>query len=83
MEFTEDTLTFKSYSSENNEEFNRITITKTTKDGGHSYKNSAWYLKPIAFFVGRIVNIINNVDMYNRYKEQGFEVSLKEGLIGS
>ena len=83
MEFTEDTLTFKSYSSEDNEEFNRITITKTTKDGGHSYKNSAWYLKPVAFFVGRIVNIINNVDMYNRYKEQGFEVSLKEGLIGS
>ncbi|MBQ8766921.1 MAG: metallophosphoesterase [Clostridia bacterium] len=83
MEFTDDTLTFKSYSSENDEEFNRITITKTSKQGGHSYKNSAWYLKPIAFFVGRIVNIINNVDMYNRYKEQGFDVSLKEGLIGS
>lgn len=83
MEFTDDTLTFKSYSAENDEEFNRITITKTSKEGGHSYKNSAWYLKPIAFFVGRIVNIINNVDMYNRYKEQGFDVSLKEGLIGS
>ncbi len=83
MEFTDDTLTFKSYSSEENEEFNRITITKTTKDGGHSYKNPSWYLKPIAFFVGRIVNIINNVDMYNRYKEQGYDVSLKEGLIGS
>ncbi len=83
IDFTEDTLTFKSYSSENNEEFNRFVITKTTKEGGHNYKNSAWYLKPIAFFVGRIVNIINNVDMYNRYKEQGFDVSLKEGLIGS
>ncbi len=83
IDITEDTLTFKSYSSENNEEFNRLVITKTSKQGGHSYKNSAWYLKPIAFFVGRIVNIINNVDMYNRYKEQGFDVSLKEGLIGS
>ncbi len=83
IEVTENTLTLKSYSSENNKEFNRLEITKTSKQGGHSYKNSAWYLKPIAFFVGRIVNIINNVDMYNRYKEQGFDVSLKEGLIGS
>lgn len=83
IDITEDTLTLKSYSAENNEEFNRLEITKTSKQGGHSYKNSAWYLKPIAFFVGRIVNIINNVDMYNRYKEQGFDVSLKEGLIGS
>ena len=83
IDFTEDTLTLKSYSSENNKEFNRIEITKTSKQGGHSFKNSAWYLKPIAFFVGRIVNIINNHDMYQRYKEQGFDVSLKEGLIGS
>ena len=83
IEITEDTLTLKSYSAEANEEFNRLEITKTSKQGGHSYKNSAWYLKPIAFFVGRIVNIINNHDMYQRYKEQGFDVSLKEGLIGS
>ncbi|MBQ8503905.1 MAG: metallophosphoesterase family protein [Clostridia bacterium] len=83
MEFTDDTLTFKSYTVESGEEFNRLTITKTSKAGGHTYKNSAWYLKPVAFFVGRIVNIINNIDMYNRYKDQGFDVSLKEGLIGS
>ena len=83
IDFTDDTLTFKSYSSEDNKEFNRLEITKTSKQGGHNYKNPAWYLKPIAFFVGRIVNIINNHDMYERYKEQGFDVSLKEGLIGS
>ena len=83
IEITEDTLTLKSYSAEGNEEFNRLEITKTSKQGGHNYKNSAWYLKPIAFFVGRIVNNINNHDMYQRYKEQGFDVSLKEGLIGS
>ena len=83
IDFTEDTLTFKSYSTESNKEFNRFEITKTSKHGGHSMKNSAWYLKPIAFFVGRIVNIINNHDMYQRYKDQGFDVSLKEGLIGS
>lgn len=83
IDITEDTLTFKSYTSNGNEEFNRLVITKTSKQGGHNYKNSAWYLKPVAFFVGRIVNIINNHDMYQRYKEQGFDVSLKEGLIGS
>lgn len=83
IDFTGETLTLKSYSSEDNKEFNRLEITKTSKQGGHNYKNSAWYLKPVAFFVGRIVNIINNHDMYQRYKEQGFDVSLKEGLIGS
>ena len=83
IDITDDTLTLKSYSSENNEEFNRLEITKTSKQGGHNYKNPAWYLKPVAFFVGRIVNIINNHDMYQRYKDQGYDVSLKEGLIGS
>ena len=83
IDITENTLTLKSYSGESGEEFNRIEITKTTKQGGHSYKNPATILKPIAFFVGRIVNIVNNIDMYNRYKDQGFDVSLKEGLVGS
>lgn len=83
MDFDGDTLTFKSYTVESGKEFNRLTITKSSNQGGHQMKNSAWYLKPIAFFVGRIVNIINNIDMYQRYKDQGFDVSLKEGIIGS
>lgn len=83
LDFSENTLTLKSYTVESSEEFNRITITKTSKQGGHSYKNSAWYLKPVAFFAGRIVNIINNFDMYQRYKDQGYDVSLAQGLIGS
>ena len=83
IEITDDTLVLKSYSDENNEEFNRLEITKTSKQGGHNYKNSAWFLKRIAFLVGRIVNIVNNADMYDRYKDQGYDVSLIEGLIGS
>lgn len=83
MDFSGDTLTVKSYTVESGEEFNRLTITKTSNQGGHQLKNPAWYLKPIAFFIGRIVNIINNIDMYQRYKDQGYDVSLKEGLIGS
>lgn len=83
IEITDDTLILKSYSSEDNEEFNRLTISKESKQGGHNYKNSARFIKRIAFFVGRIVNIVNNADMYDRYKEQGFDVTLWEGLIGS
>lgn len=83
LDFTESTLTVKSVTAEDNEEFNRLTITKSSAKGGHSFKNPAPYLKPIAFFAGRIVNIINNIDMYNRYKDQGYDVSVKEGLIGS
>ena len=40
-------------------------------------------LKGLTYFVSRIVNIINNYDMYKRYKDQGYDVSLLEGLIGS
>lgn len=83
LEFTDKTLTVKSYTVDSDELFNTLTIEKTSKKGGHSYKNSAWYLKGLAFFAGRIVNIINNYDMYKRYVNDGYEVSLKEGLIGS
>ncbi len=66
-----------------NKEFNRLTIRKTSAQGGHNYKNPSIVLKPVAFAIGTIVNIINNYDMYNRYIEQGYDVTLLEGLIGS
>ncbi len=83
IDFTEDSLIFKSYSSTDNKEFNRLTIRKTSAQGGHNYKNPSIILKPVAFAIGTIVNIINNYDMYNRYIEQGYDVTLFEGLIGS
>ena len=83
MEFTDDTLTVKSYTVDSDELFNTLTLEKTSKQGGHNYKNSAWYLKGLAFFAGTIVNIINNYDMYKRYVNDGYDVSVMEGLIGS
>ena len=83
LEVDDDTLTVKSYTVDSDELFNTLTLNKTTAKGGHSYKNSAWYLKGLAFFAGTIVNIINNYDMYKRYVNDGYDVSLMQGLIGS
>ncbi|MBR2892478.1 MAG: metallophosphoesterase [Clostridia bacterium] len=82
LDFSEDSLTIKSYTVDSDEEFYSLEIEKTDAKGGHKLRNSKPLLK-LLFWVTRIVNIINNIDMYNRYKEQGFDVSLAEGLIGS
>ncbi len=82
LDFSDDSLTVKSYTVDSDEEFYSLEIEKTSKEGGHKMRNSKPLVK-LLFWVTRIVNIINNIDMYNRYKEQGFDVSLMEGLIGS
>ena len=83
LDFTDKNLTLRSYTADGDKEIYALKINKTTKQGGHTYKNTNILLKPLTYFVSRIVNVINNVDMYNRYKEQGYDVSLKQGLIGS
>ncbi len=83
LDFTDKTMTIRSYTVDDSENFYSLTVEKSDKTGGHTYKNTKWYLKGFTCFVSVIVNIINNVDMYNRYKDQGYDVSLFEGLIGS
>lgn len=82
LDFTDDSLTIKSYTVDSDENFYSLTIEKTSAQGGHKLRNSKPYIK-LLFFVTRIVNVINNIDMYKKYKAQGFDVSLFEGLIGS
>ncbi len=82
LDFSGDTLTVKSYTVDSDENFYSLTINKSDNEGGHKMRNSKPLVK-LLFWITRIVNIINNIDMYNRYKEQGFDVSLCEGLIGS
>lgn len=82
LDFTDDTLTIKSYTVDSDENFYSLTVEKTDAKGGHKLLNSKPYIK-LLYFVTRIVNIINNVDMYKKYKAQGFDVSVFEGLIGS
>ena len=83
LDFTDETLTVRSYTVDDAENFYSLTINKSDKAGGHTYRNTKWYLKGFTYFVSMIVNIINNYDMYKRYIDQGFDVSLKQGLIGS
>ena len=83
LDFTEESLTLRSYTADDDENFYSFTIEKSDKEGGHTYKNTKPLFKWFTFFVSRIVNIINNYDMYKRYKDQGYDVSLWQGLIGS
>ena len=83
LEFAEDSLGIKSYTVDTDKEIYSLTMEKSDKAGGHTYRNTNWLLKGFTCFVSRIVNIINNYDMYKRYKDQGYNVSLLEGLIGS
>lgn len=83
LDFKGDTLEIKSYTVESDKLFDTLTIKKTSKQGGHEYKNTSGILRPLIFFVSRIVNIINNIDPYQTYNEQGYDVSFFEGIIGS
>ena len=83
LEFAEDSLGIKSYTVDTDKEIYSLTMDKSDKAGGHTYKNTNFLLKGFTCFVSRIVNIINNYDMYKRYKDQGYDVSLLQGLIGS
>ncbi len=83
LDFTDETLTLRSYTVDDSENFYTLKIEKSDKEGGHTYRNTKWYLRGFTYFVSLIVNIINNVDMYNRYKDQGYDVTVFEGLIGS
>ena len=83
LDFEGDTLTLKSFVAQTDKEIYSLEITKNGTEGGHTYRNTNWLLKGFSCFVSRIVNVINNYDMYKRYKDQGYDVTLFEGLIGS
>lgn len=83
LEFRQESITVKSYTVESDEMINSFTINKSDKKGGHTYISPLSFLDPLVHFVSRIVNIINNVSMYEKYKEQGYDIGLFEGLIGS
>ena len=72
--FTENTLTVSSYYKGESEAFNKYTIEKTDKDGGHPDKISPLY-NPIIRFIGMVYGFFNNIGVYddltNKY---GFDV---------
>lgn len=74
LDFTENTLTVSSYYKGESEAFNKYTIEKTDKDGGHPDKISPLY-NPIIRFIGMVYGFFNNIGVYddltNKY---GFDV---------
>ena len=83
LDFSESFLEINSYTVDDGENFFSLTLEKSDKNGGHEYKKANIFRLGLTYFVSRIVNVINNSDMYKRYKNQGYDVSLFEGLIGS
>ena len=78
LDFTEDSITVSSYYKGEDTAFNKYTIVKTDKDGGHPDKLSPIY-NPIIRFIGTIYGIFNNIGVYddltNKY---GFDVNFFE-----
>lgn len=81
IDFTENTITVKSYAIESDTCFSSFTIEKTDKDGGHSYKMPAFY-NFIFRFIGMIVAIFNNMGVYGDLTDKGYNVNFFEHIFG-
>ena len=81
---SEDSITVESYEVGADEAFNSFTITKTTKDGGHEYKENAIVsmFNNLVRKIGSIYAIFNNIGRYSDLKEDGFDVNFFDCLLG-
>lgn len=80
----EDSITVESYEVGADEAFNSFTITKTTKDGGHEYKEFSivTMFNNLVRKFGTIYAIFNNIGRYSDLKEDGFDVNFFDCLLG-
>ena len=80
----EDSITVESYEVGADEAFNSFTITKTTKDGGHEYKEFSivTMFNNLVRKIGTIYAIFNNIGRYSDLKEDGFDVNFFDCLLG-
>ncbi len=75
LDFTENTLTVSSYYKGENAAFNKYTIEKTDKDGGHPDKISPLY-NPIIRFIGTVYGFFNNIGVYDDLTNKfGYDVN--------
>ncbi len=79
-----DSITVESYEVGADKAFNSFTITKTTDDGGHEYKESyfASLFNNLVRKIGSIYAIFNNIGRYSDLKEDGFDVNFFDCLFG-
>ncbi len=70
LDFTDDSLTIKSYTYGSDEPFTEFTINKTTREGGHPDQMvPLWYV--FGKYLGTIYNIINNISRIIEIRERG------------
>lgn len=82
IDFTEDSITVKSYAIESETCFSSFTIEKSSKDGGHSDKMPPLY-NFIVRFIGTVYAVFNNIGVYGDLKnDKGYNVKFFEVLFG-
>ncbi|MCR5151418.1 MAG: metallophosphoesterase [Clostridiales bacterium] len=81
LDFSEDSITIKSYYLDEEDSFNTFTISKTSQAGGHPKfgKNPVNY---VVRFLGRIYALFNNIGKYNDLKEHGCDIPFFDAVIG-
>ena len=81
IDFTQDTLTVKSYAIESDVCFSSFTIEKTSNDGGHSDKMPPLY-NFIIRFIGTVYEVFNNMGIYDNLTDKGFKVNFFNIIFG-
>ncbi len=81
IDFTEDTLTVKSYAIESDVCFSSFTIEKSSPDGGHPDKITPIY-NFIIRFIGTVYEYFNNMGIYSNLTEKGFKVNFFDIVLG-
>ncbi len=82
IDFTEDSITVKSYAVESDICFSSFTVEKTNKDGGHSDKMPPLY-NFIVRFIGTVYAVFNNIGVYTDLKnDKGYDVKFFKLLLG-
>ena len=70
LNFTDDSLTIKSYTYGSENPFTEFTINKTSQEGGHPDKGvQLWFV--FGKYIGTIYNMINNLSRMGEIKERG------------
>ncbi len=70
LDFTDGSLTIKSYTYGSKDAFTEFTIYKTTNEGGHPHKATPfWFV--IGKYIGTIYNVINNISRKGEIADRG------------
>ncbi|MBR6361030.1 MAG: metallophosphoesterase [Clostridia bacterium] len=80
IDFSSDSITVRSYSYDTGEQFNSLTLRKTSPSGGHPAKRVPLY-QPMINLAGTVYQFFNNISVRQRLKDSGFEISLFDILF--